>query len=348
MSEPANPNNPFNYGSGWTEIDNGEGKDPTPVSGPLDPTAVEDLPIYSQANDLATAIGEGDIAAISGGIMELAGEVGFLVVDPIGFLVSNGLAFLIDWIQPLEDAFGLVTGNPERLGADAERWKEITTELGNLVKELNEAVNTDLATWSGPAADAARARLAEFAHAIEGVANDVNGIGVILDLSVALMEIAQELILTIIAEFVTWLVITWLAALAAAAPTFGGSTAAAGAATAGEAAVATSRTALALQKITRVMGKLKVVLQRVPLGIQRYSAYMNRMCKKYPGVAGQLALEPRLVKQAPLGMKGIAAGAGADAAGQAGSAVVNAVPGAYDYAKNYQSDEDIEKGLAGL
>lgn len=114
------------------------------------------------------------------------------------------------------------SGNPEKLGTAAEGWAATATELGEIAEELRSAVNSDLAEWLGDDGDAARQRLSEFASVIDGITNDVNGISVVLGLSVALMEAAQAIILTIISTFVSWLIITWLAAFATSELTLGG------------------------------------------------------------------------------------------------------------------------------
>lgn len=319
--------------------------------GVIDSGAVDSLPIRSSWKDASDAWSECDIEGLRSGVMDLATQVGSFAFDPISFLVSNGLNFLIDWIQPLEDALGYVTGNPEKLGTDADGWAAVATELGEIAEDLRSAVNSDLAEWLGDDGDAARQRLSEFASAIDGVTNDVNGIGVVLGLSVALMEAAQAIILTIISAFVSWLIITWLAAFATAELTLGGSTVAAGAATGAESVVATSRVALALERIAQIMVKFRVVLQKIARGLKKYYSFMNRLSEKpiINPIVTALGIEVTPMKISTLNLWTLAKDT---AAGEAESLATTApqetVPGVLDYLDGYQTDADIEEGLSGL
>lgn len=60
-----------------------------------------------------------------------------------------------------------------------------------------------------------------------------------------------------------WLIITWIAALAAAGPTFGGSTAAAGAGTAVNAAVNGARATKHVSKVRRIIDMLKKLIDKI-------------------------------------------------------------------------------------
>lgn len=64
---------------------------------------------------------------------------------------------------------------------------------------------------------------------------------ILLEGSAALMKTAYDLVMDLIASLIEWLIITWLAAQAAAVPTLGASEVAAAAATTAEVAVATTR-----------------------------------------------------------------------------------------------------------
>lgn len=317
----------------------------SPFDKVFDGGAVEGLPIWSKGKSAVEAT---DIVDFGVAVKGLAVDVGLAIVDPIGFLVSNGLAFLIDWIQPLEDALGLVTGNPKRIGEDATKWEEVAKELGEIAKALSSAVRTDLTTWQGPAADSARENLGKFAESIDGIGGDVNGISAILGISITLMEIAQQIILAIISEFVTWLVLTWIAALAAAAPTLGGSTAAAGAATAGEGAIALTRTARAIQKISQVLAKLRMIMQKIAPAIMRHYERMGRMAAPLKTGLEKIGVGVRGTTPAIFNHR-----QNVDAAvvGAGEAAIVGgykAVKGLGGYATSYQSNSDLEDGLAGI
>jgi hypothetical protein len=218
------------------------------------------------------ASGDGDwseLFNIAGSIGDLGVNVLVYAADPLNFLISAGLTFLIDVVQPLEDLLGLVTGNPERMEGEIAKWERVGNALEPLAEEIRQAAQEGLIGWQGVAADAARARLDEFAQGVAGIGNDVKQLVMILNMAKLLMEIAQGFVIGLIATFVEWLVFTWTAALAAAAPTMGASTAAAGAATTAQGAIVTSRAVSFINRVVSVLQRLRTVLTRMHPRIMR-------------------------------------------------------------------------------
>jgi len=84
-----------------------------------------------------------------------------------GELVSLGLDFVLALVQPLQDAVGMATGNPERIGVSAAMWSETASALDILSQRLSGAAAAALdVEWQGAARDAAIQRLAEFQEAV--------------------------------------------------------------------------------------------------------------------------------------------------------------------------------------
>lgn len=235
----------------------------------VDPT--QDLPLSGDlvgavhsASNLASGDGDWtDLADIAGSVADLGLNVVTYVADPLNYLISAGLTFLIDVVQPLEDLLGLVTGNPERMDGEIAKWERVATALGPLSKEIRQAADEGLISWTGKTADAAKKRLHEFADGVAGLANDIKQLEMIMTIAKTLMGIAQAFIIGLIATFVEWLIFTWVPALAAAAPTFGASTAAAGAATTAQAASVTSRAVSFLDRVVMLLRRLRAVLYRM-------------------------------------------------------------------------------------
>jgi hypothetical protein len=203
-----------------------------------------------------------ELFAIGGGLADLGLNVAVYFADPLNFLISAGLTFLIDVVQPLEDLLGLVTGNPERMDGEIAKWDRVANALEPLAKEVREAAEQGLIGWEGKAASEAKARLIEFAEGVGSVGNDVKQLMYIMSLAKTLMEVAQAFIIGLIATFVEWLVWTWTAALAAAVPTAGASTAAAGAATGVQGALVSSRAAAFITRVVNILKRLRTVLFR--------------------------------------------------------------------------------------
>ncbi|GAB3427484.1 hypothetical protein [Flindersiella endophytica] len=193
----------------------------------------------------------------------MANNVMSIAADPLNWLISQGLGFLIDWIQPLQDAIGYVTGNPERMDEEIAKWTRVQNALTPLAQEVRDASNNGLLVWEGKASDAAKTRLNDFADGVDGIANDVKLIQMIMNISKMLMELAYNFVLGLIAEFVEWMIMIWIPALASAPVTFGGSTAAAGTATAYRATATTSRVTKFIQKVNMILTRLKMLLRKV-------------------------------------------------------------------------------------
>ncbi|MEV4621997.1 hypothetical protein AB0J74_25215 [Asanoa sp. NPDC049573] len=211
----------------------------------------------------------GELFNIAGSVGDLGINVAMYAVDPLNALLSAGLTFLIDVIQPLEDLLGLVTGNPERMEGEIAKWERVGNALAPLAQEILAATREGLVGWQGAAADAARARLEEFAGGVEGIQGDVQQLVFILNTAKLLMDVAQAFVIGLMATFVEWLIITWIPALAAAVPTFGASTAAAGAATTAQGAVAGARGVTFIQKVTLILNRLRQVLLKMHPRIMR-------------------------------------------------------------------------------
>ena len=204
-----------------------------------------------------------EIADIGGGVGDLAANVVAYVADPLNFLISTGLTFLVDVVQPLEDLLGLVTGNAERMDAEIARWGRVSAALVPLSTEIRQAADQGLLGWQGDTADAAKQRLHEFTDGVTGLADEVQKLSVIMSIAKTLMAIAQGLVIGVLSTLVEWLVFTWTAAMAAAIPTAGASTAAAGAATTVEVAGATTRAVRFVDRVITLLGRLRAVLTRM-------------------------------------------------------------------------------------
>ena len=224
-----------------------------------------------------------ELADIGGGVADLGANIVAYAADPLNFLISSGLTFLVDVVQPLEDLLGLVTGNAERMDAEIARWGRVAAALTPLADEIKQAADQGLLGWQGRTADAAKQRLHEFAGGVTGLADEVQKLTVIMSIARTLMAIAQGLVIGVLSTLVEWLVFTWSAAMAVAIPTAGASTAAAGAclrafvrpscairyaagaATTVEVAESTTRAVRFVDRVVTLLGRLRAMLTRIHL-----------------------------------------------------------------------------------
>jgi hypothetical protein len=234
-----------------------------PLTGDAADAFKKNTPGVGQINNISDHVGQGDFSAVAADIADLGVTGALAWVDPLGALVGAGVGFLVDWVKPLHDMLTWVTGDDGKIGDHRKGWQETGQSLVNLATQMSQTLQADLAEWYGPASTAAKARIDAFIEGTRDTAREIGNITGVLAFSAALMDTAMSVIKDLISQFVEWLIVTWLAAQAAAIPTLGGSEAAAAAATAGEAAVATSRAARIIQKVMAIFRKLQEIIAKV-------------------------------------------------------------------------------------
>ncbi|POM26820.1 hypothetical protein BTM25_12280 [Actinomadura rubteroloni] len=251
-------------------------------------------PIWSQGHKAFNHAGDGDFGSVAGDIADL-GMTGLAIwADPLNALISAGLGFLIDWCEPLKSAITWVTGNAGAIEDYRKNWKEIQDKLVSMSNDLQTSLSGNLGSWKGTAGDAARKRLGEFQEGVQRTIGEVGDVMSTLALSGGLMDAALDVVKGILSEFVEWLILTWLAAQAAAVPTLGASEAAAAGATAGEAAIATSRAMSVIQKVTRIFKKLMEIMAKVRASVAKIGAKAYRPLAYEARHAGSLGKLPKM------------------------------------------------------
>ncbi|WP_330277321.1 hypothetical protein OG205_17585 [Lentzea sp. NBC_00516] len=191
--------------------------------------------------------------------MKLAGAIS----DPLNFLISKGLGWLLDVVAPLKQAVDLVTGDPAATSKAAGAFNDIATRTEDLARTFDEQLRQGLQSWKSEAGDKAAAKLGGFHHGIEGTAGTAGHIASLLQGSSMFMQVAEDIIKGILSDLIEWLVVTWVAAQIAAVPTCGASEAAAAAATPVEAGISTAKAGKEVGKVRSVIQKIMDVLRRI-------------------------------------------------------------------------------------
>ncbi|CAM2868901.1 hypothetical protein SAXI111661_05560 [Saccharomonospora xinjiangensis] len=236
----------------------------------------ESLPVVGDAvkayNGYSDAKDDGDVTASelrgiatdgANFISSCSDVVSDFATDPIGWLVGQGLDFLISIIQPLQDLIHLASGDGPALSKASENFQNIAEGISGFADQFSEESRTALSEWNGGAAEAAAARFGDFTKGIRAVAGDAGNIAQLLKISSMVMTVIEEFIKALLTEFVTWLIMIWIPALAAAIPTAGASTAAAGAATGVRAAQTGSRAAKQVNWLRKLLDKIQELLSKL-------------------------------------------------------------------------------------
>ncbi|UOZ09636.1 hypothetical protein [Amycolatopsis sp. WQ 127309] len=199
----------------------------------------------------------------AGFIQSSSSTITDIATDPLGWLVGQGLNFLLSAVQPIQDAIHFVSGDGPALGVAAENFSAIATGLDQLAKNFAEVADSSLAQWQGDAGDAARRSLGEFAHGIGGVSAKSGDLARMLQLSSMLMSFVEDLIKAILTELITWLIMIWVPALAAAVPTCGASVATAGTASEVKLGTTTAKTTQKVSKVRELLQKILAWLEKM-------------------------------------------------------------------------------------
>ncbi|GAA2691795.1 MULTISPECIES: hypothetical protein [Actinosynnema] len=218
-----------------------------------------------------------------------------VAMDPLGWLIGQGLNFLISVVQPLEDAIHFVSGDGPALAQAAENFNAIGEGVAKLRESFDRDLSGQVQGWEGEAAEAAAERLGQFAGGVDGVAGHAGELARFLQISSMIMTVVEDVIKAILTELITWLIMIWIPALAAAIPTAGGSTAAAGAATGVRVAASAGRVARIVAKLRGFLTKIVDFLRRL-VGRMRNirPAFQKAMADK---AAASRAADARLARQ---------------------------------------------------
>jgi hypothetical protein len=222
-----------------------------------DAVSVKNAVFAPQKDGADITLALGTIATDTAGFIQSSSStITDIATDPLGWLVGQGLNFLVNAVQPIQDAIHFVSGDGPALGVAAENFGAIATGLDKLAANFADVTDDALKNWQGDASNAAKTALGEFGHGIEGVAGKSGDLARMLQLNSMLMSFVEDLIKAILTEFVTWLIMLWVPALAAAVPTCGASLSAA-------APVSEAKAAQTTAKTTQKVSKLRELLQKV-------------------------------------------------------------------------------------
>src|ERR1044072_6312210 len=225
------------------------------------------LPVVGGAVSAGLAMSQGDwratpVSAV-GFIQSCKDTAPGLATDPLGWLIGQGLNFLITVVQPLQDLIHFVSGDGPALMNAASNFNKIGQGLAQYAETFVKDMDEQLKGWGGAAKDAARARMERFATGIGGTAGQAGDIAQLLQISSMVMTVIEEFIKALLTEFVEWLVFIWIPALAAAAPTFGGSIATAWTGTFAKGATTTAKATKQVSKLQKVLAMLKDLLEKL-------------------------------------------------------------------------------------
>lgn len=235
---------------------------------------------YAQQKEQANGGSKQDVSAfVADGasfVYDCYSEMQSMAANPLQWLVSMGLGFLLEVVQPLQDLLELVSGDPQALEQASGRFLEIEQGLLDMRQVFTEATRDRLAQWTGVSAQAAKKRLTDFAVGTGGAAERAGSLAELLAVSAIVMEVIYDLLKSIISELVTFLIELWLPALAAAITSFGASVAAATATTVVQTTKTVATTTKKVKTLSDLLQKLVQVLLKLAVrAVQKYFKFQG-------------------------------------------------------------------------
>jgi len=137
-----------------------------------------------------------------------------LITDPLGTLVSWGVAWLLDHVKPLKEALDQLAGDPAQISANAQTWRNVADQMKFAAGDYRTAVSRQTAAWAGPAGDAYRTQSQEHEGGMSALSEAAETMASIVEGSGMLVALVRTLVRDAIAEFVSILAVRlweWLA-----------------------------------------------------------------------------------------------------------------------------------------
>lgn len=163
----------------------------------------EDYQGISQAIDSGSWI-DASIAGLGAAL-----NVASTVIDPFSTLLSMGIEWAMEQIEPLKEALDWLAGDPETIETLAMTWDNIGNELFAIAEEFQSALDSEIASWQDDAATAYREMAAAniditgaFGGTALGMGSAVRGAGNLVQM---VREFVRGFIADCIAKVVVWL-----------------------------------------------------------------------------------------------------------------------------------------------
>ncbi|MFG1867293.1 WXG100-like domain-containing protein [Micromonospora arborensis] len=247
-------------------------------------TAYSGVGIVEGLVDLRNGIENGSWIDTAIGGFGTSMEVLVTCVDPIGSIVSWGVAWLIEHVKPLSDALDWLAGDPDQITAYAQTWHNVSQHVSGQVTALSEAVRTEIATWTGPASEAYRRYSDEHVQHLTGLADAAGLIGTVVEGAGLLVALVRELVRDLIADFVSVLAVRLWQWLAEAGLTLGAATPLVAAQVSALVAKWAAKVAGLLTALARSVSRLRPILSKLGELLDTLRTALNGL-RRTPGGA---------------------------------------------------------------
>jgi hypothetical protein len=292
-------------------------------------TAISGIGVAESAVDVYNGISSG--SWVEGGL-GLAGtglEALGLIVDPVGTLVSYGVAWLMEHVKPLSDALDWLAGDPDTIASYAQTWRNVSQAVGQARTDFDTAVGTDTAAWAGDAGDTYRAHAAQQSEQFGAAATAADTVGTVVEVVGVLVGVVREVVRDLIADCVATLIARipqWLAEIA------------------GTLGIATPHViASAVALISKWVARISDVIRRLVRSIEKLRPLLRRLDEIWEAIRSGVRGLGDAARRGPngSGSNGVSPGGGTDGAATSPDGTT-ADPGA-GTTRSPMSDDDFSR-----
>ncbi|GAB3694963.1 WXG100-like domain-containing protein [Saccharopolyspora tripterygii] len=241
------------------------------------PDAIKGVGLAESGYDLYSGISEGNWVSAGLGAAGLAMEAVSMAVDPIGTLISYGLSWLMEHVEPLKEALDWFAGDPDGVKAYGQTWGKVSESVKAAVEEFNNAVKSGTAEWTGQAGDAYRKHAAEKADAIAAAGEMASTMSSVVTIMGEVVSFVREFVRDLVSETISAIITYALEAVCS----FGLAT-----------PVIVGQVAAKVAKVTKLIGDKVTALidtiKRVTPMIGKAIEIIGKILKKLMGGGGAL------------------------------------------------------------
>ncbi|MCP2320867.1 hypothetical protein APR12_006257 [Nocardia amikacinitolerans] len=158
--------------------------------------------LFETVSDTYEAISSGSWVEAGLGIVGVGLEVAAVVVDPFGTLAGFGVGWLIEHVEPLQEALNWVAGDPDQIQAYAKTWSNVSEKINEAAQAHKQSVEQDISEWTGATATAYRARAAETADALAAATKAAEAASQAIEMAGGVVAAVRMVVRDIVAQTV--------------------------------------------------------------------------------------------------------------------------------------------------
>jgi hypothetical protein len=125
-----------------------------------------------------------------------------VAIDPLGSLVSWGVAWLMEHVRPLKEALDWLAGNADEVSAHAATWKNVAAFTDAARQQYVQRLQQEVSGWHGASGEAYRGQAGTHASVLDGLATAAQGISYAVEGAGLLVGLVRGIVRDLIAQFV--------------------------------------------------------------------------------------------------------------------------------------------------